>query len=68
MDLEGEKLEGAYCVPLHAVFNGPCSEDNVGQRDDAFYNIVAVGEKINSEYLIWIHFNCFWLTIIFIDC
>lgn len=52
MDLEGDKLEGAYCVPLHAVFNGPCSEDNVGQRDDAFYNIVAVGEKINSEYLI----------------
>lgn len=68
MDLEGEKLEGAYCVPLygfrrgklegaycvllHAVFNGPCSEDNVGQRDCAFYNIVAVGEKINSEYLI----------------
>lgn len=51
MDLEGEKLEGAYCVPLHAVFNGPCSEDNVGQRDGAFYNIVAVGEKINSEYL-----------------
>lgn len=54
MDLEGEKLEGAYCVPLHAVFNGPCSEDNVGQRDGAFYNIVtvAVGEEINSEYLI----------------
>lgn len=52
MDLEGEKLEGAYCVPLYAVFNGPCSEDNVGQRDSAFYNIVAVGEEINSEYLI----------------
>lgn len=52
MDLEGEKFEGVYCVFLYVVFNGLCFEDNVGQRDDVFYNIVVVGEKINSEYLI----------------